>query len=63
MPPFLLPIELVDEPDRPGLEPQFAARAMRELIVIPCYADMPDSELVRQASIIKQVAKGAGGPG
>jgi perosamine synthetase len=49
--------------DRPGLEPQFAARAMRELIVIPCYADMPDSELVRQASIIKQVAKGAGGPG
>jgi perosamine synthetase len=45
--------------DRPELEPQLAARAMKELIVVPCYADMPDGELRREAEIIKRVAKGA----
>jgi perosamine synthetase len=47
--------------DRPELEPEFAARAMKELIVVPCYTDMPDSELARPADVIRRVAKGAAG--
>jgi len=42
--------------DRPELEPETAAGVMRELIVVPCYDAMPDSELVRQAAVIKRVA-------
>lgn len=42
--------------DRPGLEPTTAAGVMRDLIVVPCYDAMPDSELVRQAAVIKRVA-------
>ena len=42
--------------DRPGLEPKTAAGVMRDLIVVPCYDAMPDSELVRQAAVIKRVA-------
>lgn len=42
--------------DRPGLEPAMAAGMMRNLIVVPCYEAMPDSELVRQAAIIRRVA-------
>jgi len=42
--------------DRPDLEPATAARVMRDLIVVPCYDAMPDSELVRQAAVIKRVA-------
>ncbi len=41
---------------RPELEPETAAGVMRELIVVPCYEAMPDSELVRQAAVIKRVA-------
>ena len=29
---------------------------MRDLIVVPCYDAMPDSELVRQAAVIKRIA-------
>ena len=42
--------------DRPELEPKMAAGVMRDLIVVPCYDTMPDSELVRQAAVIKRVA-------
>jgi perosamine synthetase len=42
--------------DRPGLEPATAAGVMRDLIVVPCYEAMPDSELVRQAAVIRRVA-------
>ena len=42
--------------DRPNLEPAMAAGLMRNLIVVPCYEAMPDSELVRQAAVIKRVA-------
>ena len=42
--------------DRPGLEPAMAAGMMRDLIVVPCYEAMPDSELVRQAGVIKRIA-------
>lgn len=42
--------------DRPELEPETAAGVMRELIVVPCYEAMPDSELIRQAAVIKRVA-------
>jgi hypothetical protein len=30
---------------------------MRGLVVIPCYDAMPDSELARQAEVIKKVAE------
>jgi dTDP-4-amino-4,6-dideoxygalactose transaminase len=43
-------------PDRPALEPVTAAGVMRDLIVVPCYDSMPDSELTRQAEVIKRVA-------
>ena len=42
--------------DRPGLEPATAAGVMRDLIVVPCYEAMPDSELVRQAAVIRRIA-------
>lgn len=41
---------------RPELEPGVAARAMRDLIVVPCYDAMPDREVARQAEVIKRVA-------
>ena len=44
--------------DRPALEPVTAAKAMKDLIVLPCYDTMPDSELARQADVIKRVAAG-----
>ena len=44
--------------DRPGLEPVIAAKAMRDLIVVPCYDTMSEGELVRQAEVIKRVAAG-----
>ncbi len=44
--------------DRPALEPVTAAKAMKDLIVLPCYDTMPDSELARQAEVIKRVAAG-----
>jgi len=44
-------------PDRPQLEPATAAQVMRELIVVPCYDPMPESELRRQAEVIRRVAQ------
>jgi perosamine synthetase len=42
--------------DRPSLEPKVAAKAMKDLIVVPCYDSMPDTELARMAGVIKRVA-------
>lgn len=42
--------------DRPELEPEVAAHVMRDLVVIPCYDTMPDTELKRQAEVIKRLA-------
>jgi perosamine synthetase len=42
--------------DRPELEPTTAIKSMRDLIVVPCYDAMPDSELARQADVIRAVA-------
>jgi dTDP-4-amino-4,6-dideoxygalactose transaminase len=43
-------------PDRLSLEPRIAAKAMKDLIVVPCYDAMPDSELVRMAKVIRKIA-------
>lgn len=44
--------------DRPSLEPKIAAKAMKDLIVVPCYDAMPDSELMRMARVIRKIASG-----
>lgn len=43
-------------PDRPQLEPNTAAAVMRDIVIVPCYASMPDSEIERQAQIVKKFA-------
>ena len=43
---------------RPALEPWTAAAAMRDLIVVPCYDAMPESEIARQAQAIRRIAEG-----
>lgn len=45
-------------PGRPALEPKIAAKAMKDLIVVPCYDAMPDSELKRMAAVIRKIAGG-----
>jgi perosamine synthetase len=47
--------------DRPELEPKAAATVMRDIVIVPCYADMPDGELKRQAAIINQALAEEGG--
>lgn len=39
--------------DRPELEPAVAREALAHLLVIPCYAGIPDAELRRQAQVIR----------
>ncbi len=39
---------------RPELEPAAAARLMRDIVIVPCYADMPDTEIHRMASVMEQ---------
>jgi perosamine synthetase len=39
--------------DRPELEPSAAASLMREIVILPCYASMPDSEIERQARVLR----------
>ncbi len=41
--------------DRPQLEPNTAARVMRDIVIVPCYADMPEAELRRQSDIINAI--------
>jgi perosamine synthetase len=42
-------------PDRPELDPMQARRTLEKLVVLPCYAAMPDAELRRQAAVIRRV--------
>ena len=46
--------------DRPELTATITAQALAQLIVAPCYASMPDSELRRQAKLIKEIAQRTG---
>ncbi len=41
--------------DRPELEPYVAASVMRDIVIVPCYASMPDSELERQANVVRKL--------
>ena len=47
-------------PDRPQLEASIAARALADLIIVPCYPDMPDAEIEREARVIKSIAQRVG---
>ncbi len=40
---------------RPELEPKAAAALMRDIVILPCYAGMPDTEIKRQAKVLKAV--------
>lgn len=42
--------------DRPQLAPRLAAQALSDLVVVPCYPGMPDSEIVREAEAIREIA-------
>jgi perosamine synthetase len=42
--------------ERPELEPQDAASLMREIVILPCYDTMPDSELRRMADAVRRVS-------
>ena len=42
---------------RENLAPNMAAQALSDLIIVPCYPDMPDEELARQAETIKRLAR------
>ena len=44
-------------PDRPQLEATIAAQALSDLVIVPCYVDMPDAEIEREARVIKEIAK------
>ena len=45
---------------RDELEPSIAAQALKDMIVVPCYPGMPDSELQREADLIRQIAEDVG---
>jgi perosamine synthetase len=45
-------------PDRPQLEPEAAANLMRDIVIVPCYGDMPDPEIERLAGVVRRVATG-----
>jgi dTDP-4-amino-4,6-dideoxygalactose transaminase len=47
-------------PDRPHLEASIAARALADLIIVPCYPGMPDAEIEREARVIKAIAQRVG---
>ena len=38
------------------LEPHVASQALADLLVIPCYADMPVREIEREANVIRKIA-------
>ncbi len=46
--------------DRPWLAPDRAAQMLSDLVILPCYADMPDSELVRLAEAVRAIAEKTG---
>ena len=47
-------------PDRPQLEASIAARLLADLVIVPCYPDMPDAEIEREARVIKAIAQRVG---
>ena len=47
-------------PDRPQLEATIAGRALSDLVIVPCYVDMPDAEIEREARVIKAIAEKVG---
>ena len=50
--------QLVPAPrGRPQLEPTIAARALSDLIIVPCYPAMPDAEIEREARVIRAIAQ------
>jgi dTDP-4-amino-4,6-dideoxygalactose transaminase len=42
--------------DRADLDPKVAAKAMKDLIVVPCYETMPDTALGQLAATIRRIA-------
>jgi len=38
-------------------EPRTAAQVLSDLLVLPCYPDMPTAELVRQADLVRELAQ------
>jgi dTDP-4-amino-4,6-dideoxygalactose transaminase len=47
-------------PDRPETAPVVAATALRDLVIVPCYPELPDKELARLAGEIKRIAADVG---
>ena len=45
---------------REELSPTIAAQALKDMIVVPCYPGMPDAELEREASLIREIARDVG---
>ncbi|MCA9322491.1 MAG: hypothetical protein KDB53_17240, partial [Planctomycetes bacterium] len=43
--------------DRPHLAAHRADRVLQHLVILPCYPVMPEAELLRQALIVRRVAK------
>lgn len=43
--------------DRPELHPKTAEEIMKNLVILPCYPDMSDSEIARLATCVKEAAK------
>lgn len=41
--------------DRPELDPHRAADLLSRLVILPCYDDVPDSELRRQADLVRRL--------
>lgn len=47
-------------PDRPQLEASIAARALADLVIVPCYPGMPDAEIEREARVIREIVQRLG---
>jgi dTDP-4-amino-4,6-dideoxygalactose transaminase len=47
-------------PDHPQLEASIAARVLADMIIVPCYPGMPDTEIDREARVIKAIAQRVG---
>ncbi len=45
--------------ERPELAPAKAIEALEHLVYLPCYSDMPDSELERMAQVVGQSVRGS----
>lgn len=48
-------------PDRPKLDPVTAREVLARLVVLPCYPEMPESELDRQVAVLERFLAGSGG--